>query len=53
MKSSINLIKEKNFLLAEIKSFPFPEQKIVLDHLLHLVKSKIRSLHKAAKDVGC
>ena len=48
-KSSINLIKEKNLLLAEIKSSPLPEQKIALDHLLHHVKSKKRSLPKAEK----
>ena len=55
-KLSIKLIKEKNLLLAQIKSYSFPEQKIVLDHLLLHVRSKIRSLRKAekaAKDVGC
>ena len=50
----INLIKEKNLLLTQIKSSSLSEQKIALDHLFH-VKSKIRSLRKlkkAAKDVG-
>ena len=47
-KLSINLIKKKNLVLAQIKSSSFSEQKIALNHLLH-VKSKIRSLHKAEK----
>ena len=46
---SINLIKEKNLLLAQIKSSSLPEQKIALDHLLLHVRSKIRSLRKAKK----
>ena len=49
MKLSINLIKKKNLLLAQIKSSSLPEQKIALDHLLLLVRSKIRSLRKAEK----
>ena len=48
-KLSINLIKEKNLLLAQIKSSPFLEQKKALDHLLLHVRSKIRSLRKAEK----
>ena len=49
MKLSINLIKKKNLLLAQIKSSSLPEQKVALDHLLLLVRSKIRSLRKAEK----
>ena len=48
-KLSINLIKEKNLLLAQIKSSFLPQQQIALDHLLLHVRSKIRSLHKAEK----
>ena len=49
MKLSVNLIKKKNLWLAQIKSSSLPEQKIALDHLLLLVRSKIRSLRKAEK----
>ena len=48
-KLSINVIKEKNLLLAQIKSSSLSEQKTALDHLLH-VRSKIRSLRKAEKN---
>ena len=48
-KLSINLIKEKNLWLAQIKSSFLPQQRIALDHLLLHVRSKIRSLHKAEK----
>ena len=48
-KLSINLIKEKNLLPAQIKSSPFLQQKKALDHLLLHVRSKIRSLCKAEK----
>ena len=48
-KLSINLIKEKNLLLATIKSSSLPEQKIALDHLLLHVRSKVRSLRKVEK----
>ena len=41
-------INKKNLLLAQIKSSSFPEQKIARDHL-HLVRSKIKSFHKAKK----
>ena len=43
-KLLLNVIKEKNLLLAQIKSLSLPEQ----NHLLH-VRSKIRSLCKAEK----
>ena len=46
---TISLIKEKNLLLAQIKSSSFPKQKIALDHLFLHVKSKIRSVHKDEK----
>ena len=46
---SINLIKENNLLLAQIKLSSLPEPKIALNHLLLHVRSKIRSLHKAEK----
>ena len=48
-KLSINLIKKKNLLLAQIKSSCLPEKKIILDHLLLHIRSKIRSLRKAEK----
>ena len=43
-KLLINLIKEKNFLLAQINSSSFPEKKITLDHLLLRVRSLITPL---------
>ena len=48
-KLSINLIKEKNILLAQINSSPFPEKKKALDHLLLHIRSRIRSLRKTDK----
>ena len=48
-KLSIQLVKQKNLLLAQIKSSSLPEQQAALTHLLLNVKCRIRSLHKAEK----
>ena len=46
---SIQLIHQKNLLLAQVKSFSSPEQQATLTHLLINVKCRIRSLRKAKK----
>ena len=48
-KLSIQLIKEKNLLTAQINSTFLPDQQIALEKLLTNVKNKIRSLHKSEK----
>ena len=48
-KLSIELIQQKNLLLAQINSAALPEQKAALTQLLINVRSKIRSLRKAEK----
>ena len=48
-KLSIQLIEQKNLLLAQIKSSSLPEQQAALTHLLLNVKCRIRSLSKAEK----
>ena len=48
-KFSIELIQQKNLLLAQIKSASLPEQNAALTQLLINVKCKIRSLRKAEK----
>ena len=46
---SIQLIKEKNLLTAQINSIFLPDQWIALEQLLTDVKNKIRSLRKTEK----
>ena len=48
-KFSIELIRQKNLLLAQIKSASLPEQNAALTQLLINLKFKIRSLRKAEK----
>ena len=48
-KFSIELIQQKNLLLAQIKSASLPEQNAALTQLLINVKCKIQSLRKAEK----
>ena len=48
-KFSIEVIQQKNLLLAQIKSASLPEQNAALTQLLINVKCKIRSLLKAEK----
>ena len=48
-KFSIQLIKEKNLLTAQINSTFLPDQQIALEKLLTNVKNKIRSLRKSEK----
>ena len=48
-KFSIELIQQKNLLLAQIKLASLPEQNAALTQLLINVKCKIRSLRKAEK----
>ena len=48
-KLSIQLIKEKNLLTAQINSTFLPDQQIALEKLLTNVKNKIRSLRKSDK----
>ena len=48
-KFSIELIQQKNLLLAQIKSASLPEQQVALTQLLTSNKCKIRSLRKAEK----
>ena len=52
-KLSIQLIQQRNFLLAQIKSASLSEQQAVLTHLLISIKCKIWSLHKAEKARKC
>ena len=47
-KLSIQLIKEKNLLTAQINSVFLPDQWIALEKLLTDVKNKIRSLRKSS-----
>ena len=46
---SIQLIKEKNLLTAQIKTIFLPDQQTALEQLLANVKYKIRSLRKSEK----
>ena len=46
---SIQLIKEKNLLTAQIKTIFLPDQRTALEQLLANVKYKIRSLRKSEK----
>ena len=48
-KLSIQLIKEKNLLTAQIKTIFLPDQRTTLEQLLANVKYKIRSLRKSEK----
>ena len=48
-KLSIQLIHQKNLLLAQIKSSSLPDQQAALTHLLTNVKCRIRSLQKGEK----
>ena len=48
-KLSIQLIQQRNMLLAQIKSAPLPEQQAALTQLLISIKCKIWSLCKAEK----
>ena len=48
-KLSIELIQQKNQLLAQIKSSALPDQQAALTHLLTNVKCRIRSLRKGEK----
>ena len=48
-KLSIQLIKEKNMLMAQINTIFLPDQQIALEQLLTNVKNKIHSLHKSEK----
>ena len=48
-KLSIQLIHEKNLLLAQIKSSSLPDQQAALTHLLTNVKCRIRSLRKGKR----
>ena len=48
-KLSIQLIQQKNLLLAQIKSASLPEQQAALTQLLISIKCKIQSLHEAEK----
>ena len=48
-KLSIQLIHQKNLLLAQIKSSSLPDQEAALTHLLTNVKCRIRSLRKGEK----
>ena len=48
-KLSIQLIHQKNLLLAQIKSSSLPDQQATLTHLLTNVKCRIRSLRKGEK----
>ena len=48
-KLSIQLIKEKNLLTAQIKTIFLPDQRTALEQLLPNVKYKIRSLRKSGK----
>ena len=49
-KLSIELIQQKNLLLAQINSAALPEQKAALTQLLINVRSKTLSLRKAEKN---
>ena len=48
-KLSIQLIKEKNLLTAQIKTIFLPDQRTALEQLLTNVKYEIRSLRKSEK----
>ena len=48
-KLSIQLIHQKNLLLAQIKSSSLPDQQAALTHLLTSVKCRIWSLRKGKK----
>ena len=48
-KLSIQLIQQKNLLLAQIKAAFLPEQQAALTQLLISIKCKIRSLRNAEK----
>ena len=48
-KLSIELIQQKNLLLAQIKSASLREQQVALTQLLTSIKCKIRSLRKVEK----
>ena len=48
-KLSVQLIKEKNLLTAQIKTIFLPDQQTALEQLLVDVKNKIRSLRKSEK----
>ena len=48
-KLPIELIHQKNLLLAQIKSSALPDQQAALTHLLFNVRCKIRSLRKGEK----
>ena len=48
-KLSIQLIHQKNLLLAQIKSSSLPDQQAALTHLLTNVKCRIQSLRKGEK----
>ena len=48
-KLSIQLIHQKNLLLAQIKSSSLPDQQVALTHLLINVKCRIWSLRKGEK----
>ena len=48
-KLSIQLIKEKNLLTAQISTIFLPDQRTALEQLLTNVKNKIRSLRKSEK----
>ena len=52
-KLSIQVIHQKNLLLAHIKSSSLPEQQAALTHLLINVKCRIQSLPKAEKTCKC
>ena len=49
-KLSIQLIKEKNLLTAQISTIFLPDQRTALEQLLTNVKNKIRSLCKSEKN---
>ena len=48
-KLSIQLIKEKNLLMAQIKTIFLPHQRTALEQLLANVKYKVHSLRKSEK----
>ena len=48
-KFSIELIQQKNLLLAQINSPSLPEQKAALTQLVINVRSKVSSFHMAEK----
>ena len=52
-KLSIELIQQKNLLLAQIKSASLPQQQVALTQPLTSIKCKIQSLRKAEKARKC